>query len=100
MDSAPYKAQAVFSKQLNGLRIQRTLSRKYPPCQRLDRVLILYGHSGLQDNRAMIIAGIGEVHRAAAELYTGLEHRTMHALTVKSLASKSREQSGMHIHDT
>src|SRR5262245_21318817 len=100
MDAAPYEAQAVLRKQLDGLRIQRTLSRKYPPCQRLDRVLILYGHSGLQDNRAMIIAGIGEVHRTAAELHAGLEHRTMHALTVKALAAKSREQSGMHIHHT
>ena len=47
MDPAPYDAQAVLCKQLDGLRIQRTLSRKYPPCQRLDRVIILYGHGGL-----------------------------------------------------
>src|SRR5215813_850548 len=99
MDPAPYDSQAVLRKQLNGLRIQRTLSCKHPRCQRLDRVVILHGHGGLQNNRAMIIAGIGEVHRAAAELHTGLEHRTMHALTVQSLASKSWEQSGMYIHN-
>src|SRR5262245_13139641 len=99
MDPSPDEAQAVLRKQLDGLRIQRTLGRKHPCCQRLDRVVVLYGHGGLQDNRAMIIAGIGEVYRAAAELHTGLEHRTMHALTVKSLAAKSREQSGVHMHD-
>src|SRR5262245_36735633 len=99
MDPSPYDAQAVICKQLDGLRIQRTLSRKHPSCQGLDCVVILYGHGGLQDNRAMIIEGIGEVHRAAAELHTGREDRTMHALTVKSPASKSREQSGMHVHD-
>src|SRR4030095_15434681 len=100
MDPSPYDAQAVLRKQLNGSWIQHTFSYKPPCCQRLDCVVILHGHGGLQNNGAMIIAGIGEVHRAAAELHTGLEHRTVHALTVKSPASKSREQSGMHVHDT
>src|SRR5262245_14283475 len=94
-----YNAQAVLREQLDGLRIQYALCRKHPRCQRLDRVIILYGHSSLQANWAMRIAGISEVYRATAEFHTRLEHRAVHSLTVKSLASKSWEQSGMHIHD-
>ena len=48
----------------------------------------------------MIIARIGEVHSAAAELYPGLKHSAVHTVTVEPLPSKSREQSGMHIHHT
>src|SRR5215831_15838923 len=47
----------------------------------------------------MVIARIGEVDGTTTELHPGLEHGTMHTVTIQSPSSKRREQSWMNIQD-
>ena len=47
----------------------------------------------------MIVLVVGEVDGAAGYLGAGGEHGFMHALAIKSLAAKCRDQGRMDIHD-
>ena len=82
------------------MRISNQLLLEHPPGQRLGCVMWQHGHPPLQDNRAMVVLVIADMHGATTLSLAGIQHRPVHTHPVEPLPAILGQQSRMNVQDT
>jgi hypothetical protein len=60
-------------------------------------VLGKHGDGALQEDRSVVVLGVGVVHGAARRPAALLEDGAMHALSPEALAAEGRQERGMDV---